>query len=143
MEDPDAVGAIRPARRGPASSSAIVLGLPVALGAGCAPAAGRPFNPRLASLPAARWVEIHRQQATDPVRFHRQWHGGSAFDTRRGRIVLFGSDTHGDDWTHSPLFFDLASPTWTRAYPDDPPSTHDLLLLVAGEPTAIWALKLV
>jgi hypothetical protein len=68
--------------------------------------------------------EIHRQQATDPVRFHRQWHGGSAFDTRRGRIVLFGSEIHGDDWTNSPLFFDLASLTWTRAYPDDPPSTY-------------------
>jgi len=104
--------------------AALVLGLLVALGASCAPATRRPFNPRLASLPAARWVEIHRQQPTDAVRFRRQWHGGSAFDTRRGRIVLFGSDTHGDDWTNSPLFFDVASLTWTRAYPDDPPSTY-------------------
>ena len=40
------------------------------------------------------------------------------------RIVLFEPDTHGDDWTNSPLFFDVASLTWTRAYPDDPPSTY-------------------
>ena len=107
-----------------ARAAIIGVGLLVVLGAGCAPEARRPFNPRLASLPAGRWVEIHRQQPTDAVRFRRQWHGGSAFDSRRGRIVLFGSDTHGDDWTNSPLFFDVASLTWTRAYPDDPPSTY-------------------
>jgi len=118
----------------PVRAAAIALGLLVAL-AGCAPAASRPFNPRLAALPTGRWVEIHRQQPSDAVRFHRQWHGGSAFDTRRGRIVLFGSDTHGDDWTNTPLFFDLASLTWSRAYPDDSPSTYAITpdgLPVAG-----------
>src|SRR5262245_8319083 len=103
------------AMREPVRAAAMGLGLLVAL-AGCVPAASRPVNPRLVLLPAGRWVEIHRQQPTDAVRFHRQWHGGSAFDTRRGRIVLFGSDTHGHDWTNSPLFFDVASLKWTRAY---------------------------
>ncbi|MGH7391144.1 MAG: hypothetical protein ACREM3_17055 [Candidatus Rokuibacteriota bacterium] len=105
---------------------------------------GRPLNPRLASLPAGTWIEIHRQQPTDPVRFRRQAHGGSAFDTRRGRIVLFGSDTHGEDWTNSPLFFDLASLTWARAYPDDPPSTYRITsegLPVAGiDGSRPWAM---
>ena len=124
MEGPDAPRSILTATRGRPQSAAIILGLLAALGVGCAPASSRVLHPRLASLPAAKWVEIHRQQPTDPVHFRRQEHGGSAFDARRGRIVLFGSDTHGKDWTNSPLFFDLVSLTWSRAYPDDPPSTY-------------------
>ncbi|HSF48746.1 MAG TPA: hypothetical protein VLA73_10320 [Burkholderiales bacterium] len=87
-------------------------------------AAERPINPKLLDLPAERWIEIHRQRPGDPVVFRRQAHGGSAFDSKRGRLVLFGSDTHGVDWTNSPLYFDLASLAWTRAYPDDDPSTY-------------------
>jgi len=87
-------------------------------------AADRPLNPKLLDLPPDRWVEIHRQQPADAVTFRRQAHGGSAFDLKRGRIVLFGSDTHGDDWTNSPLYFDVASLTWSRAYPNDDPSSY-------------------
>lgn len=63
---------------------------------------------------------IHQQQPEDAVAFLRQKHGGSAFDSKRGRLVLFGSDTHSrDDWTNSPLIFDLESLSWSRLYPDD------------------------
>jgi hypothetical protein len=30
--------------------------------------------------------------------------------------VLFGSDTHSEDWTNSPLFFDLASLSRTSGW---------------------------
>jgi hypothetical protein len=77
----------------------------------------RAINQALLNLVPERWVEIQRQQVGDAVVFQRQAHGGSAFDTKRGRIVLFGSDTHGLDWTNSPLYFDIASLTWTPRLP--------------------------
>ena len=87
-------------------------------------ASQRKLNPNLLKLPAGRWVKIHEQRAGDEVTFKRQAHAGSAFDSRRGRIILFGSDTHGKDWSNSPLFFGVASMTWSRLYPDDDPSTY-------------------
>lgn len=78
----------------------------------------------LATLPQGRWVEIHRQSASDAVRFTRQAHAGAAFDSKRGRLVIFGSDEHGEDWSNAPLFFDPVARVWTRAYRDDDPSTY-------------------
>lgn len=117
----------------------------IALNAACAPLGGAvpqashapayELNPALLDLPQQRWVKIHQQRPEDAVTFVRQRHGGSAFDTRRGRLVLFGSDTHGQDWTNSPLFFDLTQLSWQRLYPDDEPSTYSVTargLPVAG-----------
>jgi hypothetical protein len=94
--------------------------------AGCGALSGRrpslpvpPTNPRLLELPVGRWIKIHQQAPGDAVTFVRQSHGGSAFDSRRGRLVLFGSDSHGKDWTNSPLIFDLATLRWQRPYADD------------------------
>lgn len=84
----------------------------------------QPRNPVLSSLPTGQWVRIHEQKPGDAVVFIRQAHGGSTFDRKRGRLVLFGSDTHGEDWTNSPLFFDLNTLTWSRLYPDDDPATY-------------------
>ncbi len=101
-------------------------------GAGSSPR----LNPMLEDLEPNRWVVLHRQQADDEVRFHRQEHGGSCFDTRRGRLILFGSNTHGRDWQNSPLVFDPVSCKWSRLYPDDGLSTYAVTgegLPVAGE----------
>lgn len=87
-------------------------------------AVAEPVNPSLRALPSGQWVKIHEQSDRDRVQFKRQWHGGAAFDSRRGRIVLFGSDTHGEDWTNAPLFFDLGTLTWSRLYENDDPSTY-------------------
>jgi hypothetical protein len=87
-------------------------------------ATSRRPNPDLLNLPVGRWVKVHEQRPDDEVTFKRQAHAGSAFDSRRGRIVIFGSDTHGEDWSNSPLFFDIASLRWSRLYPDDDPSTY-------------------
>jgi len=84
----------------------------------------RRLNPDLLNLSVGRWVKIHEQKPADSVTFRRQAHAGSAFDSRRGRIVVFGSDTHGKDWSNSPLFFDFARLMWSRLYPDDDPNTY-------------------
>lgn len=78
----------------------------------------------LSQLPRNRWQCLHEQQAGDAVVFTRQAHGGSAFDSRRDRLVLFGSDTHGLDWTNTPLFFYPKERRWERPYPSDPPETY-------------------
>lgn len=80
--------------------------------------------PDIARLKPNRWHKLHEQQPGDAVRFQRQEHGGACFDTRRGRIVLFGSNTHGRDWTNSPLLFDPVERVWRRVYPDDDPKTY-------------------
>lgn len=85
-------------------------------------------------LRRGQWVKIHEQKPTDAVFFRRQAHGGSAFDTRRNQIVLFGSDTHGIDWTNSPLLFDTEHLAWSRLYPDDGPGTY--MVNSAGLPVA-------
>lgn len=96
-------------------------------GLGANPAIGQtasqPYelNPALLELPVGRWVKIHQQRFSDSITFKRQRHGGSAFDSRRGQIVLFGSDTHQNKtWLNSPLFFDLAKLEWRQFYPADP-----------------------
>jgi len=99
------------------------------------PAPGYSLNPALLELPKGRWTLIHRQQPGDAVTFDRQRHGGSAFDSRRGRLVLFGSDTHGkEDWTNAPLFFDLRNLEWRRLYPNDDRATYRVT--PAGLPVA-------
>lgn len=70
------------------------------------------------------WTAIHLMTAEDSVTFSLQKHAGSAFDSRRGRIFLFGSDTHGEDWSNGPLIFDLASLSWRRLYSDDLSSSY-------------------
>lgn len=75
-------------------------------------------------IPPNRWVKLHEQKTTDAVRFRRQPHGGSCFDTKRGRLILFGSDTHGRDWTNSPLIFEIERKRWIRTYANDERETY-------------------
>jgi hypothetical protein len=84
----------------------------------------RGLNANLRDLPIGEWIKIHEQKPSDRVTFKRQSHAGSAFDTKRGRIIIFGSDTHGKNWANSPLFFDVAKLEWSRLYPDDDPDTY-------------------
>jgi tetratricopeptide (TPR) repeat protein len=100
------------------------------------------YRDRLRNLPVGQWITLHQQTANDEVFFFRQNHGGSAFDTKRGRLVLFGSDTHdygdimGKNWSNSVYFFDPAVGVWTESYPKDPVASYtvnDAGLPVAGE----------
>lgn len=87
-----------------------------------------------AGVAVGKWVEVYRQKKGDPVRFMRQQHGGSCFDSQRGLLVLFGSNTHGRDWTNSPLIFDPEKKSWARLYPNDSRSTY--AVNAAGIPVA-------
>jgi hypothetical protein len=108
------------------------------------PAAEPSRNPGLLKIDPNQWVRIHEQKSGEGLVFRRQPHGGSCFDSKRGRLVLFGSDTHGRDFTNSPLYFDTLTLKWSRAYPDDPRSTYDVTkdgLGVAGKDgTHPWAM---
>ena len=109
--------------------------------AGCAvapvlPALDAEKSARTLELAPDTWTKVHEQKAGDAVRFLRQAHGGSCFDAKRGCVVLFGSNTHGKDWTNSPLLFDTLACAWTRLYPDDPRATYAVAedgLPVCGE----------
>lgn len=93
-------------------------------------------SPMLLKLEPGKWTKIHEQKKGDKVRFMRQAHGGSCFDTKRGRLILFGSNTHGRDWKNTPFFFDLVKLEWARLYPPDPKATYKVNekgLPVAGE----------
>jgi len=84
------------------------------------------LNPELVHLKPNVWWKFHEQQPEDEVRFRRQGHGGSCFESKRGRLILFGSDTHGRDWTNSPLVFDPIVKKWTRNYSNDDRSTYSV-----------------
>ena len=49
----------------------------------------------LLNLPANRWVKYHELQSGD---WWRKGHAGLAYDSTRGSLLVFGSDTHGEDW---------------------------------------------
>lgn len=76
------------------------------------------------AFPASRWTKIHEQREENQVSFRRQAHGGSCFDSNRGRLVLFGSNTHWKDWSNSPLIFDVNSLRWSRVYANDGRETY-------------------
>ena len=97
---------------------------------------------RLRSLPIGEWVTLHEQSVADAVFFFRRNHGGSTFDTKRGQLILFGSDTHdygdkwGKNWSNSVFFFDPAIGEWSQSYPRDPVTTYTVNadgIPVAGE----------
>ena len=75
-------------------------------------------------LPPNQWIQIHEQKKNDSVRFRRQNHGGCCFDTKRGRLILFGSNTHSKDWKNCLYFFDPVKREWTRSYSPDPKETY-------------------
>ena len=88
------------------------------------PVAGGAANPGYAQLPKGKWVKIHQQHPDDAIRFSRQRHAGSAFDRRRGELLLFGSDTHGRNWDNAVYRFSMSRLEWSRSYAPDGPETY-------------------
>ncbi len=84
------------------------------------------FNGDFSAVPVGRWTKIHQQKPSDDVYFQRQEHGGSAFDPYRGRLILFGSNTHGEDWNNSVYTFDMHRLQWNALYPADLPETYSI-----------------
>lgn len=98
---------------------------------GAAPTSGgRAFE----RLEPGRWTAIHTMDMATSMAFPYQSHAGGVYDSRRNRLVIFGSDTHGTDWTNAPYFFDLDTLTWQRPYFSDPASSYTVD--VEGVPVA-------
>lgn len=49
----------------------------------------------LLNLPANRWVKYHEFKGNE---WWRKSHAGLAYDSTRGSLLVFGSDTHEQDW---------------------------------------------
>lgn len=112
-------GARRGARLVPALAAALLMG---ACGEG-SPPAGPPGEAVFADLPVNRWVRVHE---ADALPWHRQGHAGSAYDSTRGELLLFGSDTHGRNWDNSVHHFDPSTLGWRRSHPPAPPESYRL-----------------
>ncbi len=75
----------------------------------------------LRNLPANRWVRYHEEK---PGHWSRQGHAGMAFDPRRGSLLIFGSDTHGQDWDNAVHEFSPALRRWETHQPAADPKTY-------------------
>ncbi|BAL25876.1 hypothetical protein [Azoarcus sp. KH32C] len=113
----------------------LVIGLVTAtltVSVGCSPASEA--NPDLLKLTPNRWVKLD----TAPVSgWTRQGHAGLAYDSKRGTLLIFGSNTHGLDWDDSVHEFDPATLRWTTHTPPAPQTSYradDKGRAVAGGP---------
>jgi len=77
----------------------------------------------LLNLPANRWVEYQRGQQGD---WTRQGHSGMTFDTARGVLVIFGSDSHNENWDNTVHEFDPLSRRWQTHGDPSPLQTYRL-----------------
>ncbi len=75
----------------------------------------------LAALPANQWVAF---AAPKDIEWRRQGHAGAAYDSKRGTLLLFGSNTHGEDWDNSVHEFDPATKRWSTHYAPAAPGTY-------------------
>lgn len=64
---------------------------------------------RLRNLRPNQWVKYHEER---PGGWTRQGHAGIAFDTRRATLLIFGSDTHGENWDDSVHEFHPLAKRW-------------------------------
>jgi hypothetical protein len=97
------------------------------------------------STPTERWLKVRQLSADDPAVFDRQGHSGSAWDSKRQRLIIFGSNTHGKNWDNSIHNFDLDSLSWSINRPPDERSSYRVSqegLPLAGYPSAPapWAM---
>ncbi|HMM46967.1 MAG TPA: hypothetical protein PKC12_03200 [Thiobacillaceae bacterium] len=79
------------------------------------------LNPRLLGLKAGTW---HLLTQPDRAGWRRQSHAGVAYDSKRGTLLLFGSNTHGLDWDNETHEFDPATARWETHYPRAPKESY-------------------
>lgn len=84
------------------------------------------INPSFKKLPSKVWIKIHQQKDQDGLVFQRQEHAGSAFDSKRLKLYIFGSNTHGADWNNAIQTFDMGTLEWQRLYEPDPFETYSI-----------------
>ena len=77
----------------------------------------------LLDLPTNRWVEYQRGQQGD---WTRQGHSGMTFDTARGVLIVFGSDSHNQNWDNTVHEFDPLNRRWQTHGDPSPRQTYRL-----------------
>lgn len=82
---------------------------------------GRPLNPRLLSLKPNTWILLSQPPQAN---WRRQGHAGIAYDSRRGRLLIFGSNTHGLNWDNEVHEFDPVTGRWETHYPRAPKESY-------------------
>lgn len=88
-------------------------------------------NPKLLKLEVNKWHKLHTVKKGDKVFFKRQEHGGSCFDSKRGLLILIGSNTHTGsrgrgklEDSNNPRYYNPVTNEWTQAYTGDLMSTY-------------------
>lgn len=75
----------------------------------------------LSNLPANRWVKYQELQTND---WWRKGHAGLAYDLTRGSLLVFGSDTHGEDWDNVVHEFIPLQRKWLHHGVNSPSGTY-------------------
>ena len=82
---------------------------------------GRPLNSRLLALRANTWSLLAQPAHAD---WRRQGHAGIAYDSTRGRLLIFGSNTHGLNWDNAVHEFDPVTERWETHYREAPKESY-------------------
>jgi hypothetical protein len=72
------------------------------------------LNKKLLNLNPNTWVKVHQPIFSD---WRRQAHAGIIYDSKRGTLLIFGSNTHKMDWDNSVHEFNPFTLKWTTHYP--------------------------
>ncbi len=95
----------------------------------------------LLNLPANRWIKYHELPAGD---WWRKGHAGLAYDSTRGSLLVFGSDTHGDGWDNVVHEFIPRQRAWVHhgvdAHPDTYKINSDGYRVAGGMDVMPWAM---
>jgi hypothetical protein len=81
----------------------------------------RALNPQLLGLKPNTWHLLSRPAQAG---LKRQAHAGIAYDSRRGTLLIFGSNTHGLDWDNEIHEFDPVTGRWETHYPRAPKESY-------------------
>ena len=83
--------------------------------------AGHMLNPRLLALEPNTWSRLAQLKQAG---WRRQTHAGIAYDSKRGTLLIFGSNTHGLDWDNEVHEFDPVTARWEIHYPRAPKASY-------------------
>lgn len=105
---------------------------------------GHFLNRDLLTIPVNQWIEIYPKPPQKSVftnifsgvNWHRQGHAGMAFASKRGTLLIFGSDSHGENWDNSVHEFSPLTLKWIDHYPASPKGSYRAdkqAVAIAGE----------
>ena len=75
----------------------------------------------LLNLPANRWIKFHQ---INNGSWWKKGHAGLAYDSKRGSLLIFGSDTHGEDWDNTIHEFLPQQRRWIHHGSDAPQKSY-------------------